>query len=274
MLFNDPEKLRNLYNALTGSSYGEETPVVINTLKDALFQGLRNDISFTIGERTIVLIEHQSTLGKNVPLRMLFYLVTLYETMIKYEEFHGSREIDMPCPELYLLYNGTAPFPDKKTIKFSKVLKKENKVKLRIEFEVEAYNINAGHNKELMEKVKELKEYAEFVDIVRKKQAGKQSKEERETSFLLAIKECIKHNILKEFLEKHGGKAMKNLLSITMEDWVAIQKKESWEDGLEEGLAKGREEKREIARKAKAMGLPIAKIAEMTGLTPKEIKKL
>jgi hypothetical protein len=58
MLFNDEAKLRRLYNTLTGASYGEETPVAITTLKDVLFMQWKNDISFTIGNKMVVLIEH------------------------------------------------------------------------------------------------------------------------------------------------------------------------------------------------------------------------
>lgn len=45
--------------------------------------------------------------------------------------------------------------------------------------------------------------------------------------------------------------------------------------GREEGLAKGREEaNRETARKMRQMGLPVATIAKVTGLTAEEIETL
>ena len=53
LLFNNPDKLRSLYNALTGSSYTDETPVVVTTLRNVLSEGFRNDISFTIGGKTL-----------------------------------------------------------------------------------------------------------------------------------------------------------------------------------------------------------------------------
>ena len=77
LLFSDQDKLRNLYNALTNSSYGEETPITITTLKNvfsmglrndiSFTMGLRNDISFTIGEKNIVFAEHQSTISPQIP---------------------------------------------------------------------------------------------------------------------------------------------------------------------------------------------------------------
>ena len=59
-LFNDPHRLRELYNALADTDYGEETPVEINTLDDVFFNDVKNDVSFTIDNRLVVLAEHQS----------------------------------------------------------------------------------------------------------------------------------------------------------------------------------------------------------------------
>ncbi|MDR2571899.1 MAG: hypothetical protein LBD23_16595, partial [Oscillospiraceae bacterium] len=78
-LFNDPEKLRILYNAIADTNYDENTPVEINTLDDILFKDQMNDISFIIGGKSVVLIEHQSTVSDNIPLRCLMYIGRLYE---------------------------------------------------------------------------------------------------------------------------------------------------------------------------------------------------
>ena len=78
-LFSDAEKLIELYNAISGSSYDADTSIEINTLADILFMDMMNDISFTIGEKTVVLIEHQSTICENLPLRMLMYIARQQE---------------------------------------------------------------------------------------------------------------------------------------------------------------------------------------------------
>jgi hypothetical protein len=44
-----------------------------------LFNDLKNDISFILGGRFVVLVEHQSTLNANMPLRMLEYIGRVYE---------------------------------------------------------------------------------------------------------------------------------------------------------------------------------------------------
>jgi hypothetical protein len=102
LLFNDPDKLRRLYNALTGSSYGEETPAAITTLGNALSRSLRNDIAFTIGGKTVVLIEHQSTINQNMPLRLLLYIAAVYERIIPRRDLYGRRKLKIPRPSLQI----------------------------------------------------------------------------------------------------------------------------------------------------------------------------
>ncbi|MCL2294046.1 MAG: hypothetical protein FWC36_04185 [Spirochaetes bacterium] len=297
MLFNNPDKLRELYNALSGTSYSEETPVTINTLREVLVKGLQNDISFTIGDKTIVLIEHQSTINPNMPIRFLFYIATLYEKMIIRKELYLERWLKLPNPEFYLFYNGKSAFPEETIMRLSTSFEMGEGIEegipdvvetninsctnLRytaspnLELEVKAYNINLGHNKTLMTKSRDLGEFAQFVEVVREKQAGANTPEEKEEAFLLAIEYCIEHNILKEFLETHREDVMKSLLSITREEYVDIRLEEAHEKGLEKGLAKGSTQARlETARELKAMGLTFEQIARATKLPIEEVERL
>ena len=264
MLFSDKNKLRNLYNAITNSSYSRETPIIINTLRDFLGIGLRNDISFTIDNKTIVLKEHQSTVNPNMPVRLLFYISAIFEKMIQRKELYGEKEIELPDPDFYLFYNGKGFFPDKKILLLSNSFKNS---KRKLELEVTAYNVNARHNKILMEKSRDLGEYALFVEKVREKEAGLSKKESLEEAFRLAIKECIEHNILREFLEKHKEEVVKSLLNITREEYIEIR--------LEAAQEKGSMQARlETAQKLKNMGLSFSQISEATGLSLEEIEKL
>jgi len=302
ILFNNPDKLRNLYNVLTESSYDKDTPVVINTLKNELSQSIVNDISFTIGEKTVVLIEHQSTINPNMPLRFLFYVTAIYERMTPRKELYGTRKLKIPLPEFYLFYNGTSPFPDKAVLKLSHSFEKSSESNNPpLELIVKAYNINAGHNSSLLKKSRDLQGYARFVALVRKKQAGQKDKDDREEAIRLAINECIDNNILKEFFEEFGDKIMKSILYMSIEEYGDIRAEEAREDALkdarEEALKEARKETRkevekktketqkkiqekfrleklESARKMKAMGLSTSQIAKSLRLSPQTIKKL
>jgi len=74
LLFSDPDLLRELYCALEGVDLPLDIPVTINTLQDVLFMDRINDISFEIDGKLIVLLEHQSTVNPNIPLRLLMYI--------------------------------------------------------------------------------------------------------------------------------------------------------------------------------------------------------
>ena len=63
-LSEKPERLIEVYNAVTGSNYALDTPIEINTLEDALWHDRINDLSFTLDGQMIILIEHPSTINK------------------------------------------------------------------------------------------------------------------------------------------------------------------------------------------------------------------
>jgi hypothetical protein len=51
------------------------------TLSDVLYMEQLNDISFVIDGKLVVLIEHQSSINENMPLRMLMYIAREYELL-------------------------------------------------------------------------------------------------------------------------------------------------------------------------------------------------
>ena len=81
-LFSDPDILRELYCALEDVNLPKAIPVTINTLQDVLFMDRVNDISFEIGGKLVVLLEHQSTVNPNMALRLLMYIARVYEKII------------------------------------------------------------------------------------------------------------------------------------------------------------------------------------------------
>ena len=62
LLFSNPGILRELYCALEDVSLPLDIPITINTLQNVLFMDRINDISFEIGGKLVVLVEHQSTI--------------------------------------------------------------------------------------------------------------------------------------------------------------------------------------------------------------------
>jgi hypothetical protein len=298
LLFSDPPILRELYGALTGVNLPAQVPIVINTLTDALFMERINDISFLIANQLIVLLEHQSTINPNMALRMLLYLARVYEKILGTDNLYSGQKLIIPRPELLVLYNGTAPYPDEKTLKLSEAFAEAQSLGLVreeelpvLEVRVKVYNINEGRNEELLKRSATLGGYSKFIAKAREYEAGmaerekqrKLGEEERKGAMTEAVRWCIAHNILKDFLELHGSEVV-NML-ITEWNWdtfIAVREREAREVGREEGEKKGRKEGQEkafrdmceVARKMKSRGLSHEEIAELTSLSRELIETL
>ena len=95
-------------------------------------------------------------------------------------------------------------------------------------------NINYGHNRELMEKCRRLKEYAIFVDMVRKNLAKGVPLEEAVTQ---AADTCIDQGILEDLLKKQKAEVVRMALeNYDLEKYEKAIKKESYEEGVEHGI--------------------------------------
>lgn len=84
MVFEDKKNLLELYNAMTGKHYTDPEQLEINTLENAVYMSMKNDLSFLIDGR-LSLYEHQSTYNPNLPLRFLIYISQLYAGMTRNE---------------------------------------------------------------------------------------------------------------------------------------------------------------------------------------------
>ena len=90
-----------------------------------------------------------------------------------------------------------------------------------------------------------------------------------------AVFYCRDHDIMKEFLEKNASEIMNMLITEwNWDDAREVWQEEAREEGLNDGLRIAREEKLEIARKLKGMGIPIAQISKGTGFSIEEIEKM
>jgi predicted transposase YdaD len=243
-LFSNPEVLRKLYGALEDVRLDPDVPITVNTLSDVLFKEQINDLSFLVDNRLVVLIEHQSTVNPNMALRLFLYLARIYEKIFDRKKLYSSKPLQAPRPECIVLYNGAAPYPDRITLNLSELFAEAGKIPgaaalPALELSVKVYNINSGHNRDIVEKCRELEWYSAFTARVReyKAQTGNNEK-----AMKMAINYCIEHNILRDFLETHASEVMNMLLSEwNTEEWGAVQREEGREEGWEKGREKGLE---------------------------------
>jgi len=131
-----------LYNALHGTDYSErDTQITINTLSESHFTPHKNDLSFIINGKLVIMIEHQSSINENMPFRFLQPIARIFENNISDKKaIYRKALIKLPRPEFIVLYNGTAPFPDKETLRLSDAYEQvEGFDKINLELEVTVY---------------------------------------------------------------------------------------------------------------------------------------
>ncbi|MGI6008098.1 MAG: hypothetical protein ACOX8E_11480 [Ruminococcus sp.] len=264
MLYSDKKELLELYNAVNSTQYTDPELLEVNTLENAIYVGMKNDLSFLIASR-LYLYEHQSTVNPNLPLRFLLYISDLYSNLVKDRNLYGSRKVQIPPPRFLIFYNGEKEQPDVQMLKLSELfaLPEDHPA---LELEAVMLNINKGHNRKLMEACRSLRDYAEYTDRVRRyaKEMELQKAVER------AVEECIEEGILTEFLRKNRAEVIHvSIYEYDVEKHMRQEKEESWEEGHRTGLEEGRRIGLEKGRE-EILVKQIKKKLEK-GLTPEEI---
>ena len=240
LIFNDRQKLLELYNAVNESNYTNPDELEITTIEDAVYMGMRNDLSFIIGDE-MNLYEHQSTFSPNLPLRGVFYFSSVYKAYIEpvKHKLYSDSKLKIPFPQYIIFYNGIEKKPERQELKLSTLFIGNGKGKApALECTALVLNVNYGQNKELMKRCRTLKEYAQFIAIIRKNLAeGIKHQEAVEQ----AVDECIRNDILAEILRKNRSEIVNSILTEWDEnEYREFLKEESWKEGHESGKLEGK----------------------------------
>lgn len=186
---------------------GTSPKIEVNTLKDVLYMDRINDVSFVVDGKLVVLIEHQSTVNQNMPLRMLLYLGRLYEKILDTSSVYRKGLIPIPTPKFIVFYNGT----EKQDAQWVQQLSDayiDKTVMPELELKVTTWNINYDEDLDILKKSKSLHDYSYFVKKVRDFKSTGLSLEQ-------AIKEtmdtCVAQGVMKSYLESNGSEVMNML---------------------------------------------------------------
>ena len=289
-LFSTDEKAKerflSLYNALHGTQLHDVTLLENIKLEQVMYMSFANDVSYLVENKIIFLIEHQSTINPNMPLRCLEYVSRLYEKLFESKEKYSRKLLNIPTPEFYVFYNGIEPYPCNKTLKLSHAFI-ELTEQPNLELIVKIVNINQHNEHPLLEMCKPINEYSIFVQTVREWKAV-----DPVHGFQKAVEECIANNILREYLERKAKEVINMLLAeYNYEEDIAVQRAEERElafaEGIEQGRSEGIEQGRsegieqgshkkavESARVLKQLHCDTAMIMQVTGLSAEEIETL
>ena len=254
-IFRDKKHLLSLYNAVNGTDYDNAEDLEINTLENAVYMNMKNDISFVF-DFQLNLYEHQSSVNPNMPLRDLFYVSKVLQNIVKNENLYSARTIKIPTPKFVVFYNGNKEQPECSTYRLSDMFEKSMN-EPDLELVVTVLNINPGKNEELMKSCQLLKEYMLYTMKVRENLI----RMDIEAAVNKAVEDCITEGILEEFLKKNRAEAITvSIFEYNEEEYMRSVR----EEGIEEGMEKGMEQK----------GMQIFRNLLNHGLSKEEAQKL
>ena len=235
MLFSDKKNLLELYNAVSGRHYDNPEDLQIVTLENAVYMGMKNDLAFLLSTG-IYLYEHQSTVNPNMPLRNLFYISSEYSKLVETKSLYSSAIQKVPAPNFIVFYNGQDEVADRSEYRLSDAFAPhvDNPA---LELRVTVLNINYGRNLELMEHSRTLRDYAQYVALVRK---YKEESGSLDDAVNRAVDECIKNDILADFLRKNQAEVvMTSIFEYNKEEEERKLRTAERQAGYDEGYDSG-----------------------------------
>lgn len=163
----------------------------------------------------------------------------MYKKMVgNRRDIYSGKIIELPYPQFIVFYNGTDKEPPQQVLELNAAFPAwANKENAALQCRAVVVNINLGYNKELMEKCKKLKEYAQFIAIIRDYLSKGYDIVEAVDK---AIDDCIKQGILEQVLREEREEVRSMILTEYDEQaHIKSEKEISYEEGKEEGIKEG-----------------------------------
>ncbi len=222
-LFQDKRYALLLFQALHPEKQTlREQDIEIITLKNIFTVDKYNDACILAENRLLVLAEHQSTINRNMPTRLLLYVAEQYGRYLKNKMklLYGSRIVPLPAPEFYVVYTGSGLISEDLYLKNVFCMQtKEMELHVRI--------INHKNAKGILK---------EYIDLVRKIVALIQSGCEKEKAIRAVLDEYSDNQYeISAFIKERGEVFQMIHDEITVEDLLEIRH----EDGIFFGRVAG-----------------------------------
>ena len=210
----------SLYNAVNGTGYTDPEDIQFNTIGDAVYMRMKNDISFIISFE-MNLWEHQSTFNPNMPMRFFIYAGRLYEKYIATSDYYqySSTLQQIPTPKCMCFYNGRKEQPERQVLRLSDAFESRGD----IEVEVTMLDINHGKNQHLMDACGPLKEYAWLVAAVRQYQG---EKTDLDAAVDAALDEMPEEFVIRSFLIENRAEVKSMFLTEYNEEKIMEKERE------------------------------------------------
>ena len=261
--FNEPVRLLSLCNAVLGTQYINPDEMNINTLEGIFFDKQKNDISCTIGNHFLVLVEHQTAVNENMPFRCLSYVTELLNNLVKNKNrLYYKGLIKFPKPKFFVFYNGDKNEPLQRKMRLSDAFDGDS---TSIELVVTAFNINYGLPQPLLRHCRYLSDYSTLVGKVKE---GIRLGLSRRDAIRRAVKFCLDNGIMGNYLVEHSEEVF-NMLALEWNMDDALQAR--FDEGRDEGINAGIES---VALNMLRRGKSLDDIHADTNLSLERIKEL
>jgi len=211
---------------------------------------LKNDVSFMLDGRLLVLFEHQSTINENMPLRCFLYCAEYFKRHIISGNYFKEIRTKIPCPQFFVFYNGKRNYEKDLILKLSDSFmsyknntpdKMSKKSGSYMEITIRMININHSKNHEILAKCNIIRQYSIFSELIQKaglkferKNETEKESEQREKENLYKIKQvvdyCKANDILADYFERKGGEVYAMLLEQYSEEYKLECEKKLHED--------------------------------------------
>lgn len=147
--------------------------------------------------------------------------------------------VEIPAPQFVVFYNRKESAPEHYELRLPDAFEKKTDPP-QLELVCKVYNINKGSNEEFLAKCPTLRDYMYFIDAVREYHI-KNNFTDLGSAIEQAINQCIRENVLREFLIEHRTEVTRMMtMDYTFERRLEFQCEEAMEKGVQQGRAEER----------------------------------
>ena len=260
-----------LYNALSGNDFKlNEVELERKIIEQTLYKTFNNDVSWEINGKLIVLVEHQSTVNENMPLRCLEYVTRIYEGIVPVKARYAEKVYKLPNPDFYVVYVGKKELPEEQELRLSDAFYTKDSSKL--ELVVTVKNCSSSKLLPVVKKCSILKQYCQFIEIVE----HNYNKLFPKKSFKKAIEIAMEQGILKDYLDRKSREVINMLCAkYDYKMDIAVKQEEAREEGIAIGMQEGAQQKAlELAKSFYSNGASVELIAKSLGMTVEQVEKI
>lgn len=227
------EYFLDVFNALFNKHLTlENTNILDINLGTTFYTKLRNDVAKVIDNKFIILLEHQSTINENMPLRFLQYISATYPKILDANDKYKEHLVKIPTPLFFVFYNGQEDYPIESTQKLSGAFIDGGGM---LELTVKIINIGAGKGAPILQKSQVLNGYSTLCDYITNfKKDGYEDYVQR------GVEKAIENDVLANYLKENK----KEVINMFFSEYdynadIAVKQNESWQKGMKIGMQRG-----------------------------------